>query len=284
MRRKLRRAFLDFFICPTLAVVLKRRLPDQKFIKQHAQTPDVHTAVVPLIVHHLGWKVVQSSTERFPAGSWSVDCPAEICDFQAILQPDKDVLWLDISVDNVLPMAIQNGLHHLLEVPSGASLRETASILEESVQLTTWRHFQHEVYPALIMEEVVQPQNVHVSTVRLNFDFPSQLVLHTVLDELNLVQDFQSKYEACTAISCDIHRSELSRAQALTYINLGQREPRQLFHQGHIIVVFLPIIFLILTQPGVLQGQGVGWGIFVLADSLRPGAFCRRRHRAKTKN
>merc|ERR1719174_1260016 len=135
--------------------------------------------------------------------------PAEICYLEGVLQTNEDVLWLDVSMDDVLCVAVLNGLHHLFEIPSGPSLRKLTSALQKTIKLSSWSHLKHEVHSLLVMKETVKPENVHMPAMRLNFNLPSQLMLHTVLDELRLIQHLQSENETCAALSCDIHSSKL---------------------------------------------------------------------------
>ena len=38
--------------------------------------------------------------------------PAEVCDLQRVLQANENVLWLDVSVDDVLGVAVLDGLQN----------------------------------------------------------------------------------------------------------------------------------------------------------------------------
>mmetsp|Transcript_3807 Transcript_3807/g.4728 ORF Transcript_3807/g.4728 Transcript_3807/m.4728 type:complete len:217 (-) Transcript_3807:371-1021(-) len=186
-RRELWIAHLDLPVGSLLALVLKRRLPNHELIEQDAESPNIDPAVVLFVDNHLWRKVVQSSAERFTPRGRSMNCPAEVCNLQSILQANENVLRLDVSVDDMLRVAVLNGLNHLFEVPCRPCLREGTATLQQSIELPTGCHLKAEVDPLLVMEEGVESQNVHMPTVRLNLDLSPELMLNSVLDKLSLI-------------------------------------------------------------------------------------------------
>mmetsp|Transcript_100286 Transcript_100286/g.214872 ORF Transcript_100286/g.214872 Transcript_100286/m.214872 type:complete len:342 (-) Transcript_100286:8-1033(-) len=243
--RENRRAGLDLLVGALLAVVLERGLAHKEFVEEHTEAPDINTAVVPLVVHHLGWEVVQGATERLAPRGGRVDGPTEVRNLERVFEAYENVLRLDVAVDDMLGVTILDRLHHLLEVPSRPRLGECAAALQEGVELPTWRHLQHEVDALVVVKVTVKPQDIHVPAVRLDLNLPSELMLHTVLNELLLVQHLKSEDEAGAALPGNVDRAELAGTEALPHVDVLQGEPRDLAAQGHVL--------LALTAQGPLN-------------------------------
>mmetsp|Transcript_17137 Transcript_17137/g.44098 ORF Transcript_17137/g.44098 Transcript_17137/m.44098 type:complete len:246 (-) Transcript_17137:56-793(-) len=191
--------------------------------------------MVPLVVNHLRREVIQRATERLAPRGWGMHSPAEVRDLQRVLQANQYILRLDVAMDDVLRVAILDRLHHLLEIPRGPRLGEGAAALQQRVELTAWRHLKHKVHALLIVEVAVQPQDVDVPAMRLDLDLTAKLVLHSVLDELVLVQYLERENEACATLACHVDRTKFARPQALSDVNVCQREPWDLGSQGHVL-------------------------------------------------
>lgn len=94
--------------------------------------------MVLLVDHHLWWQVVQGSAKGLAPRTRRMNCPAKVGNLQGIFQANENVLWLDISMNDVLGVAVLDGLskakdiafeperviegnsfglHHLLEIP-----------------------------------------------------------------------------------------------------------------------------------------------------------------------
>ena len=64
-----------------------------------------------LLAHdHLRWKVVQCAAEGITARRWRMYRPAKVSNLQGVPQADENVLRLDVSVDDVLGMAVLDSL------------------------------------------------------------------------------------------------------------------------------------------------------------------------------
>lgn len=66
--------------------------------------------VVLLVDNHLWRQIVQGSTECVTSRRRSMNRPTEICNLQCILQANQDVFRLDVSMDDVLRVAVFDGL------------------------------------------------------------------------------------------------------------------------------------------------------------------------------
>jgi hypothetical protein len=89
---------------------LKRRPTNHHLIEQDATGPNVQRVIVAALLQHFWGQVVHSTAERKPSLDWlcSLDphTPTKVCYFEDIIRIDKQILWLQITVNDVLRMQI----------------------------------------------------------------------------------------------------------------------------------------------------------------------------------
>ena len=66
--------------------------------------------VVLLVDNHLWGQVIQRAAEGVSPRCWRMDRPPEIRDLQCVFQANQDILRLDVPMDDVLGVAILDGL------------------------------------------------------------------------------------------------------------------------------------------------------------------------------
>lgn len=76
----------------------------------------------------------------------------------------------------------KSGARPLAKIPLGAKL---------FVQFAPRRILEDQVYILIVVKVAVHPENMLVTQVTLNFDFSSQLMLHSRFEELGLGQDLE---------------------------------------------------------------------------------------------
>ena len=144
---------------------------------------------------HFGWKVVEGSAECCATRCRGVDGPTEVCELEIAVQADEDVLWLDVAVDDVLCVAVVDGVAHLDDVVCRRLLVESFSVAEHFEELTARCVLDDEVDASLVPEEPVEADDVRVAQLRLNFDLAAELAFHGFLLELGFVEDLDSNNE-----------------------------------------------------------------------------------------
>lgn len=149
---------------------LKGRVAHQELVHQHAQTPDIDPLVVLLPLDHLRGQVIQGSTQRLPARGRRVDRPPKIRDLQLTLGPQQQILWLDVSVDDMLLVAVPEGGGHLEDELRRLTFGESTLVGQVLVELAVRRVLQDEINTLVVVEVAVHTQNVLVTEVGLDFD------------------------------------------------------------------------------------------------------------------
>ena len=116
-------------------------------------------------VDHLRREVVECTAHGGAPGGGRVDGPAEVGNLQITLHVEEEVLGLDVPVDDLLGVAILEGLGHLVDVLGAAALVVAAAghLLQLLVHLATRGVLQDEVDTRLVVEVAEHAQNVLVS-------------------------------------------------------------------------------------------------------------------------
>jgi hypothetical protein len=92
-------------------------------------------------LNHLG--VVEGATEGGPPVTGCM-YPAEIANLELAVDTQEKILWLDISVDDVLGIEIGKCVGHLVDVDGAASFGEVTELCELFVKLALAGKFKHE--------------------------------------------------------------------------------------------------------------------------------------------
>lgn len=110
----------------TNLISLKRNATVQDGVQADSSTPDINwwTAVTDRVLHNLrrdvGWRAALLSKELVRAADPARD--AEVANFNITLTVEKDIIKLDIAMDNVYLVHVFDSLHDLLEKVLGVLL------------------------------------------------------------------------------------------------------------------------------------------------------------------
>ena len=96
-------------------------------------------------------------------------------------------------MNDVLGVEVGKCVGHLVDVDGAASLREGTVLCELLVELALAGKFEHEKDALFVVEIPVQTEDVRVSEVLLDFDFTTDLLFHSRLDDLRLVETFEGE-------------------------------------------------------------------------------------------
>lgn len=112
-------------------------------------------------------------------------------------------------------MKVGESVGHLIDIPTRAALREVVRRLGELlVQFSLRGKLKHQEDTLLVVEEAIESEDIRMAEVLLNFDLPTDLFLHLILDDLRLVLALESKDEARLDLRADhVHSSELALAE-----------------------------------------------------------------------
>ena len=150
------------------------RSPVQHFIHKHPQSSHVQFLVMPVTFYHFWSEVVGSPTESVPIVSLPVG-PAKICNFE-IAGDNKDVLWLDISVQDlgVAGMQIDHCPDDVSHQMCCLLLAEFLVFFYQVEQRFLAELHEHEDVLA-VLENVVKSDDVGMPALRENPDFVEKL-------------------------------------------------------------------------------------------------------------
>ena len=94
------------------------------------------------------------------------------------MDTDKNVLWLDIPMNNMLLMQIFQSSRHLSNILRSLPFWEAVFSSEMLVKLAFAGELENEEHSLAVMEMSVELKDVGVSKVALDFNFSSYLPLH----------------------------------------------------------------------------------------------------------
>lgn len=103
----------------------------------------------------------------------------------------EEVLRLDVPVDDVLCVAVAQSPGEFQDVLRALALPEASLGLEVLIKLAAGAVLENQVNPLVVKEVSVKAKDVDMAKVRLNLNFPAQLVLHSCLKELRFLKDLQ---------------------------------------------------------------------------------------------
>lgn len=196
---------------------------------------------------HLGWEVVEGAAQSFAAIAGCVAGPAEVGEFDGV-EGAEEVLRLDVPVDDVLLVDVGEGLRDLVNDVGALGLIEAAPrrVLELLVELAARDVLQNHVDLVLVEEKAVDGQDVLVLEVEANFNFPLQLLLDPVVDELCLVEDFEGHHEFRVLLARQVNVAELAMAEGLPnfeVLNRPEVDVESAIHISAPVVVRVNFVF-----------------------------------------
>ena len=142
---------------------------------------------------HFRWEIVESAAEGGAPITWRVHAPAKVADLELAVDAEKQILRLDVPVDDVFRMEVGEGVCHLVDIDGTTALREGAKLCELLVELALAGELEHEENTLLVVEVAVEAQDIGVSEVLLDLDFATNLLLHAGLYDLRLVEALEGE-------------------------------------------------------------------------------------------
>ena len=153
----------------------------QEFVEQDSQTPYVDVLVVVSSFHHLGRKVVQSSTKGVSSRCWRMNRPTEIGNLHLSVRSDQEIFWLDITVNNVFGVTKVESCCQIRNISRGSLLGKVSLLCQAFVELATGRISENQINSFRVVEVSVHSKDVAMSEMGLDFDFSSQLMFNAGL-------------------------------------------------------------------------------------------------------
>merc|ERR1719192_1047785 len=117
MRRILHLHSGDSLVSFIVRLRFEWRFPHEKLVGEDSQTPEVNLVIMERSLNHLWGQIVQCATHGTSPTVGGVHRPTEICDLDVSLSVEQQVLGLDISVNNLLAVAVRESVSHLVDVP-----------------------------------------------------------------------------------------------------------------------------------------------------------------------
>lgn len=149
--------------------------------------------------------------------------PPKVPNLQLAINPQQQILRLDIPMNHMLRMEVTQRIGHLVDIPRAPLLREASMLGELLVQLALPRKLEHEEYPLLVVKVTVQTQDVRVSQVLLDLDLAPDLLLDARLHDLGFVETFERKDVLRLAFGPHhVHSSKLALAKWPANVKIGQ--------------------------------------------------------------
>mmetsp|Transcript_21606 Transcript_21606/g.44583 ORF Transcript_21606/g.44583 Transcript_21606/m.44583 type:complete len:271 (-) Transcript_21606:618-1430(-) len=206
-----------------LRLGLKGRTSHQKLVQQHPQRPRVHLLIVLLSLDHLRGKVVQRPAHGVPPRSRRVHTPPEIRNLDIVVRPEKQILRLDIPVNDVLRMAVTKRLTEIANELGRRPLRKPPLGSEPLVQLSARTVLQNQIDVLIVVEIAVHPQDVLVPQMRLDFDLAAQLVFAPVAEELRFREAFEGHDVFGASLAGQVDFAEFAAAEGLADFEVVDR-------------------------------------------------------------
>ena len=210
-----------------LSCPIERRSTTEHDIKDDTNAPHVTLFVVGAdedlrrdvvrcavhLVHHVRVRIV-------------VVRGAEVNDFDsaAILDVQQDILRFEVSVSNVLTVAVGNGLQDLLANVCSLILRQVFAFADLIKQLAAFAQLCDEEYGAPILVYLIKTHNVWVGQIFEDVNFVHEASLFRFV-KLQLVDHFDSAHLAVCLVSSlfDLAKGARSENFVAHGIVLGER-------------------------------------------------------------
>lgn len=146
--------------------------------------------------------------------------PSEIGNLETALSAEKQVLRLDIAVNDVLGVAVFERLGEVSNVLSSLLFLELALLLEILVQFSLGSILENEVYSLGVIKVPVEAENIFMAEMRLNLNLSTQLVFDSVFAQLFLEQNLESTDKFTLLLTSEVHTSKLSVTKRFTNIKV----------------------------------------------------------------
>jgi len=200
-----------------VALTVEGRHAGQKDVSNDTCRPDVALVVIVLVQDFWGnvvWGtefLVEGSAWVVHEGGTEVD-NLDLIEFFVLFK--QNVLWLEISVDNVVLMAVVDALEYLLHEDGSITLREFASLENLIEKFTSLADLGNEVVSLLILEELVHLDDVGVIDLLENVDLVEEHAL-LILVHIALSQDLDGPLGVRLSVHTKTHLTESASSEDL---------------------------------------------------------------------
>lgn len=130
------------------------------------------------------------------------------------------VLWLDISVGNLIRMQVLHSRRNFFYLSSHLNFRQRFLFLKMGEQGALFHVFHQQVNVARVIEAMVEGHDVLMVQISLDFKLQNQLVNHIQLFHIFLWYFFHSKYGASRLMKNLVDCSEPAFSQELPHHKL----------------------------------------------------------------
>lgn len=232
---------------------VERRRATQHDVENHSNAPHV-TRFSVLSREDLRGDVVRSSvhlSHLLAVISAEVVTSAEIDHLNGatFFDVNENILRFQITMGNLLAVAIRNGLQDLLEDLGRLCLLKILLINDHVEEFGAFTKLRHEEQCRLVLVDLEEPHNVRMGQVLEDVDFILETRL-LVIAEGELVNDFDGELVARLLVSNPLYRSEGARTeQCLVHVVLGFEDVQIFVHlhkvgvlNDHVILVFVDFV------------------------------------------
>ena len=166
-------------------IVIKGEAADQKNIENDAAAPDVDFGTsIQLAGDDLGCSIVGTTTARLQKVSVRHDVTeAKVGNFDVVVLVQEQILWLEITMDNLVAMTVLYRADDLLEHLPGFLLVQT-TMLDDVVKQLHWGILQDHDDVLLVHDDGVELDDVWMSQELQVLNFPFHSSRHVATDQL----------------------------------------------------------------------------------------------------
>ena len=93
----------------------------------------------------------------------------------------QQIFWLNISMNDVLPVAELNGKHQLVDVLPDSIGFQAIGPLFQNLQQVLFKIFKHEIVPLFFLKGLYKSDNVLLLKLPEHFDFPESVFPYDIV-------------------------------------------------------------------------------------------------------
>lgn len=197
--RELNLALQDFLVDCHRVIIVEGINTGVHFVDENTEGPPVNGLSVTLVQQHLRSKILGSTTECVGT-SFAVFGKTEIGKLQVAFIIDENVLWLEITVDDVLRVKV---LEH--ECNLGAIKHSMLSVKlsfssQIGKQLTASNVLHQEIQVAAVLGESLQAHQKWMVNVSENSILRDAVINLAQLDDIGLLETFHGEVFTCLLV------------------------------------------------------------------------------------
>ena len=162
--RDMKVARLNLFEEGRYEFVIEREAPDKEYIEDDATAPNVNLwSGIQFSGYHFRCRIVWAATAGLQKVAVCHDvAQAEVGNFDVVVFVQQQILWLEISMDDLVSMTVLDSTYYLLEHLSGFLFVQPA-MLDDIVEKFHWGIFKHHDDIVLIHDDRIELDDVWVS-------------------------------------------------------------------------------------------------------------------------